>query len=174
MNATIEKTTETAAILTKKEMTEIAENFPLKNKKRQKLATRIIEDMAENSKYDVECAGNVVVGDVIRFDHFVSSICGWYSARKPKVEMKYSATYEAVVVADSYGEDKQQHTFSLFIFDGKGGTFLKTIKGRVLYRNAIMRKAWKNEADRAAAVKEKNGRGDYAREIRDERKAQAF
>lgn len=120
-------------------------------------------------EFTINCTGDVVTGDVIRFEE---SVFGG-SHRKPK----YLGTriVEAEVLNDSYGERKQQHTFSLLVLASTGTQALSpgartTRKGRNVYRNGTMRKPWTDESARGAARQEKHARGDRARAARDERR----
>ncbi len=84
-------------------------------------------------------------------------------------------TIVAKVVADSYGDAKQQHTFTLQVLASSGTQPLdvgkKTRrKGRNVYRNGTTRSSWSNESDRVAACDEKHRRGDGARLARGLRK----
>ena len=113
--------------------------------------------------YCICCTGDTVVGDRVRFDR--ATFGG--SWRKPTF-----AGYERVtgeIIRDSYGADKQQHTFTLRI-GGKHTGYEIRIKGRNLYRNGVWRKPWPDEAQRRAAVNEKHKRGARARAERFERK----
>ena len=113
-----------------------------------------------DEEYRIPCTGDVVTGDHVRFERAVFG--GSY--KRPTFEGFVLLTAE--VIADSYGQDKQQHTFTLILADGA-----KTlIKGRNLYRNSIWRKPWPDEALRAAALREKHARGDNARQARNHRK----
>jgi len=71
-------------------------------------------------------------------------------------------TVTGKIVKDSYGKDKQQHTFTLALEDGSE----LRIKGRNLYANGTYRKLWADESRRRAAAEEKHARGDSARAIR--------
>lgn len=111
-------------------------------------------------EYNIDCTGDVVVGDSVRFERAVFT--GSY--RKP-----FFAGFELItgkVVFDSYGSGKQQHTFTLRLAEGKK----LLIKGRNLYRNGVWRKTWDNEEDRYAVLEDKHLRGDRARLARDLRK----
>lgn len=117
--------------------------------------------MENTTLKQIDCTGDVVVGDVVSFERavFVGSF------KKPK--FSHNETITGKVVKDSYGADKQQHTFTLELVDGK-----KTlIKGRNLYRNGVTRLEWANEEDRKAVANEKHTRGDFARARRAERVA---
>jgi len=81
----------------------------------------------------------------------------------------------AKVLKDSYGYDKQQHTFSLEVIASDGYEPLaaetKTRrKGRNIYRNGTYRKLWADEGQRGKALSEKHARGDIARAERAERR----
>jgi hypothetical protein len=112
-------------------------------------------------EYSIDATGDAVVGDEVAFEKavFIGSF------RRPKF-----AGMELVVgkiIADSYGYQKQQHTFTLLLPNGEK----LRIKGRNLYRNRLYRKPWPNEKDRRAALEEKHARGAAARETREWRKA---
>lgn len=111
--------------------------------------------------HTINCTGDVVCGDRVAFER--ATFTG--SFRNAKF-----AGFERVVgevIADSYGADKQQHTFTLLRADGSK---IK-IKGRNLYANGVWRQPWADEAARREAAAEKHARGDQARAIRAERKA---
>jgi hypothetical protein len=114
---------------------------------------------AGDAEHTINCTGDCVVGDEVAFER--ATFTG--SFRKPKF-----AGFEMVVghiVADSYGAEKQQHTFTIEIADG-GKTL---IKGRNLYKNGVWRKPWADEAARHQAADEKHARGDRARAARQQR-----
>lgn len=118
----------------------------------------------------IDCTGDVVVGDRIQFEEAVFG----GSRRRPKI--LGTRTIEADVVADSYGEAKQQHTFSLVVRASNGFKPLDTgvrirRKGRNVYRRGAVRARWNDEAARVAVAKEKHARGDAARVARGVRKA---
>ena len=113
-------------------------------------------------KFEIDCTGDVVVGDHISFERATFS----GSWRKPKFAGMETIT--GLVVNDSYGSAKQQHTFTLKLEDGSK----LCIKGRNVYRNGVRRAAWADEAQRDEARTEKHHRGDDARRQRDERKSQ--
>lgn len=124
----------------------------------------VYPDMADVS-YTIDCTGDVVTGDEIEFTEAVFG--GSY--RKPK--FLGERTIRAVVTADSYGEAKQQHTFSLEITGSDGHDALKPgaktrRKGRNIYRNGTRRRPWADESKRNAVADEKHTRGDAARAMR--------
>lgn len=119
--------------------------------------------------YPVVATGDVVAGDTIRFEEGVFG----GSFRNPS--FLGNRTVEAEVMRDSYGADKQQHTFTLRILASSGIEPLEVgkvtrRKGRNVYRNGVWRQRWADEAARKAAADEKHGRGDAARAAREERR----
>ena len=109
------------------------------------------------AQYPIDCTGDAVVGDFVMFERAVFE--GSY--RRPVfVE---NETIHAEIIRDSYGADRQQHTFTLKTADGR----TLRIKGRNLYRNGTRRMAWPDESQRQLAQDEKHGRGNSARAVRD-------
>lgn len=100
-----------------------------------------------NSEYCTQCTGDACIGDEVAFERAT------FSGFK---------LVEGVVIADSYGEEKQRHTF---ILELKNGSIL-IIKASDLYRNRVYRKPWENESRRDAVLFEKHRRGNAAREAR--------
>jgi hypothetical protein len=85
----------------------------------------------------------------------------------------------ARVLRESYGGEKQQHTFTLEILACEGHDPIKpgtvtTRKGRNIYRNGTMRAAWPDEAARVTVADEKHIRGDEARSARNLRRGTGF
>lgn len=112
-----------------------------------------LSTFAGDAEHTLCCTGDVVTGDHVAFERAV--FCG--SRTRPKFDKFELVT--GVVVADSYGADKQQHTFTILLANGE-----KTcIKGRNLYANGTFRAAWADESKREAAATEKHERGDNAR-----------
>ena len=66
------------------------------------------------AQFCIDATGDVVSGDRIRFAEAVFT----GSHRKPKFAGE--RIIEAAVVADSYGSEKQQHTFSLVVLESWG------------------------------------------------------
>jgi hypothetical protein len=82
---------------------------------------------------------------------------------------------------DSYGRDRQQHTFTLRVIDAQGVNAQEVLdqqkargyitrKGRNVYRNGVRRHVWADESSRLVAADEKHERGDIARWQRDARR----
>ena len=118
----------------------------------------------------ISCTGDACTGDVIMFSETV-----WEgSFRKPK--SKGTRTIKARIVKDSYGVDKQQHTFTLDVEECTGVDLLETgstikRKGRNIYRNGTVRLKWADENERRKVLEDKHQRGDEARLARTARKA---
>jgi len=109
-----------------------------------------------DEEYLIDCTGDAVVGDEVRFEQ--ARYAG--SFRNPKFVGFRRVTGK--VVKDSYGAQKQQHTFTLLLLDSNETL---RIKGRNLYQWGTWRKPWLDEALRQSAVQEKHCRGDDARAI---------
>jgi hypothetical protein len=120
--------------------------------------------------FSINTTGDVVTGDVIQWEEGVFT-----SSKKPK--FLGNRTVRAVVIKDSYGSDKQQHTFTILPLSSSGTQPIAvgkqtTRKGRNIYRNGTMRMPWTNEDKRQAVANEKHARGDVARAARDRRKSE--
>ena len=110
-----------------------------------------------DSTYTIDTTGDCVVGDEVSFER--ATFSGSFRSAK-------FAGFELVqgrIVADSYGRDKQQHTFTIELMDGSK----IRIKGRNLYANGVYRKAWADESRRLQAAEEKHVRGARARQARE-------
>jgi hypothetical protein len=110
--------------------------------------------------YFIDCTGDACVGDCVCFERAIFS----GSFRKPK--FSHLEKIEAEIIKDSYGRDKQQHTFTLRLPDGQ----ITLIKGRNLYRHGCHRRPWTDEALRLQKLDDKHIRGDQARDNRIRRK----
>lgn len=114
----------------------------------------------------LDCTGDVVVGDSIRFKEAVFSRS---TGRRKLVGIR---TITARVLRDSYGEKRQQHTFTIEVIACVGvepieaGT-VTTRKGRNIYRRGTKRAAWADEDARRPVAEEKHRRGDAARAERE-------
>jgi hypothetical protein len=119
-------------------------------------------DFKGDAIYTINATGDCCVGDEVRFQRALFS----GSFRNPKF-----AGFELVtakIIKDSYGSEKQQHTFTLETEDGE----TTLIKGRNLYKNGVYRKKWEDESQRKKALDEKHERGSSARHQRRVRKNQ--
>jgi hypothetical protein len=112
--------------------------------------------------FTIDCTGDVVAGDTVRFTEAVFG--GPF--RRPRFLGERTIT--ALVVAETYGQDRGQHTFTLTVVAAEGtdppapGSTIRR-KGRNLYRRGVTRAAWADEDARRVAASEKHERGDRAR-----------
>jgi hypothetical protein len=116
----------------------------------------------------IDATGDVVSGDVIKFSEAV------FSGSYKNAKFEGNRIIVAKIIKDSYGSEKQQHTFTIQILDSSGFKPLSigtktTRKGRNIYRNKVERMLWKDESQRDKAADEKHGRGDIARALRSRR-----
>ena len=111
--------------------------------------------------FKINCTGDVCKGDHVLFVRDI-----WGGTRRKPQHLGYEII-TGVVIKESYGEAKQQHTFTIEQDDSYGKTL---IKGRNLYKYGTWRKVWKNEEDRQVALDEKHQRGQQARSDRALRK----
>lgn len=129
-----------------------------------------ISDYKGDKTYSIECTGDCVVGDEVRFDQAI--LVGTF----PNAKFEGFHRVTARIIKDSYGLAKQQHTFTLLVIDDSDGIKCPDtkliIKGRNLYRQGTWRKPWSDEGRRVAAADEKHTRGAVARKARDIRKNQ--
>lgn len=110
--------------------------------------------------YTIDCTGNVCKGDEITFEK--AEFTGTY----PRAKFSHMERRFLKVLKDSYGKDKQQHTFTCLDLETD---MVVRIKGRNIYRNGCKRKEWINEDDRLKVLEEKYSRGSEARKNRKER-----
>ena len=131
------------------------ENIPMKGE----IMTYQTSNYTGDNVYKINCTGDACIGDEICFERatFTGSI------KKPKFDG--FEKIEGVIISDSYGRDKQQHTFTLRKKDGE----LCLIKGRNLYANGVYRKPWTDEQARLKVLEEKHTRGELARSERAKR-----
>lgn len=125
--------------------------------------------MIDAGEFPIDCTGDACAGDTILF---AEAVFGG-SFRKPKYLGERRVA--AIIVADSYGAAKQQHTFTLEVIDSDGVEPLAagvktTRKGRNVYRMWTRRKKWPDESIRQSVLDEKHRRGDIARAERGLRK----
>ncbi|TFU00042.1 hypothetical protein EUV02_15455 [Polymorphobacter arshaanensis] len=124
------------------------------------------------SAFTIDCTGDACTGDIIEFTEGVFS----GSFRSPT--FIGDRTVRARIIKDSYGSEKQQHTFTLDVLECIGTNPITpgktTRKGRNVYRNGTMRQPWPCEADRQTAVDAKHKRGDQARSDRDQRRREGW
>lgn len=115
---------------------------------------------------------SIVAGDTVRWTESV------FEGQYPNSRFVGKRTITATIKNESYGADKQQHTFTLICVSAEGseaprpGDKLRR-KGRNLYRFGVERLKWDDEAARKMVADEKHARGKEARAARDRRKQEA-
>ncbi len=115
--------------------------------------------------YKINTTGDVCLGDsVIYIERNWQRKAINRFGKLANVIVNYTIV-EGVVISESYGAKKQQHTFTIKTkLDPR-----KLVKGRNLYAIGVWRKVWKNEAERLAVLDEKHCRGRAARSDRRDR-----
>lgn len=123
--------------------------------------------ISELDKNNLLSTNDIVTGDTILFSEAVFE----GSFRNPKYVG--DRTILCKIIKDSYGSEKQQHTFTLEVFDVEGISTdeilnKKTIrrKGRNIYKNGVLRMLWNDENEREKVAEGKHRRGSAAREER--------
>jgi len=106
-----------------------------------------------------DCTGDACKGDHVRFTKAI------WTGNYPNSRRSGSEIITGLIVKDSYGAEKQQHTFTILRDDTEKKM---RIKGRNLYREGCYRKRWDDEVEghspaRAAALEDKHQRGTTAR-----------
>lgn len=101
----------------------------------------------------IDCTGDAVTGDYVFFEKAV------FTGSYPNAKFSHMEKLEGLIVSDSYGKSKQQHTFTIQLSTGNK----IRIKGRNLYKNGCKRLQWTDESDRVKKLAEKHSRGDKAR-----------
>lgn len=126
--------------------------------------------MSINEKdFTINCTGDVCSGDIILFTEAV------FNGSYKKPVYAGDRRIAARVLKESYGAEKQQHTFILEILASDGKEPLSAgaktrRKGRNIYKNGTLRMAWANEDDRGVVLEEKHDRGSIARAERAKRR----
>lgn len=118
------------------------------------------------SSFCINCKGDVCRGDAVLFKQKVYEKSG-----KRHAKCIGNRIVAGKVIKESYGKQKQQHTFTIQVFWSKGPgklppLHLLLVKGRNLYRMMTFRQPWANEAERLKILEEKHNRGDNARRVR--------
>jgi hypothetical protein len=123
-----------------------------------------VSEFTGDAEFTINCTGDAVVGDEVRFERAT------FSGSFRNAKFAGFETITGKIVRDSYGRDKQQHTFTLEL--AEGGEL--RIKGRNLYANGLYRKPWADESLRHEAAEEKHVRGNAARAAREHRQIHGF
>eukprot|EP00897_Mesotaenium_endlicherianum_P004856 jgi/Mesen1/4399/ME000225S03389 len=119
-----------------------------------------------------DCTGDVCRGDIVLFEQNVFDVY-MPQARAAKNHLG-TRTIAGRIVKESYGAEKQQHTFTVEVLWSRGERALPPlkpllIKGRNLYRLRTRRQLWADEGERRRVLDEKHARGDAARRVRAEK-----
>jgi hypothetical protein len=123
--------------------------------------------------------GDVVAGDLVEWTEGVfSGFCGRSRWGRGSPKHLGDRRVMAEILRDSYGVEKQQHTFTIRVLASDGYAALApgtvtTRKGRNVYRNGCERIVWVDESARQAAADEKHMRGSEARAARERRRERA-
>ncbi|XP_072994406.1 uncharacterized protein [Typha latifolia] len=126
------------------------------------------EEFYPRCSFCINCTGDVCQGDVILFKQKVYQK---FNIVRRSADIAGRRTVAGRVVKESYGADKQQHTFTVEVLWSKGvkalpPLFPMLVKGRNLYRLKTFRQHWQNEAARSKVLAEKHKRGAEARHVR--------
>lgn len=111
----------------------------------------ILRKAAESLGYTEEITGDACQGDEIVFARAI------FSGSYKKARFAGIEVIEGMIVADSYGRHKQQHTFTIQRSDGEK----LLIKGRNLYSIGVFAKP-RDRSERAICLNDKHDRGDEA------------
>ncbi|CAM6130029.1 unnamed protein product [Calypogeia fissa] len=116
----------------------------------------------------IDCTGDVCKGDVVMFNQ---KVYNKYSVTAKRAAQSGSRTVVGRVVKESYGAQRQQHTFTVEVLWSTGCRPLSPmkpllVKGRNLYRRKTFRQEWADEGERKRCLDEKHERGAAARQIR--------
>ena len=105
------------------------------------------------TEYTIDATGDCCKGDQIEF------IRDKFEGVFPKSQWVGQEKIRGIIIKESYGPAKQQHTFTIL---QENGCKIR-IKGRNLYRYGVNRKPWISEAERIKVLEEKHKRGAEAR-----------
>lgn len=97
----------------------------------------------KREEYSINCTGDCCINDEIAL----------FNADKSD-ERQYGK-----IISESYGSEKQQHTFTIQLEDDDR----ILIKGRNLYKSDVYRKKWNDETQRSLIINEKHERDALAR-----------
>jgi hypothetical protein len=125
----------------------------------------------------IEATGDIVAGDNILFYEPL-----WATAFNPRQRRSPAPARYRVIVAEvvreSYGPDKQQHSFTPRVLESSGcdpfaGGTVVFRKGRNIHRNGCWRLPWPDQSARETARLEKHSHGNAARQERDARRLES-
>lgn len=123
------------------------------------------------NNFTIDCKGDVCIGDCIVFEEDV------FEGDYPDTIFKGKRLVYGIVLKDSYGKAKQQHTFTILVLKSEGVDADKLEvsskirrKGRNVYKNITKRIYWFDEGIRMLVLDDKHQRGNEARQKAKERK----
>eukprot|EP00250_Pteridium_aquilinum_P016160 c22972_g1_i1 orf=170-1438(+) len=125
------------------------------------------------STFSINCTGDACTGDIVLFRQKVYENYNKACRRSTQPPLG-KRVVAGRIVKESYGSDKQQHTFSVEVLWSRGPKPLPLlypllVKGRNLYRLQTFRQRWANEEERKRVLQEKHSRGSLARNAREDR-----
>lgn len=136
-------------------------------KKEELIKLSLAKQEKATRAYSINCTGDACTNDEVLFLQVILE-------RKPINRFGKLANQivgykwiEGTIIKDSYGIEKQQHTFTIKLKNQRGKKML--IKGRNLYKVCCFRKPREN---RLPDLLEKRERGNVARNARYDRKMQ--
>lgn len=122
------------------------------------------------SSFAINCTGDACTGDIVLFKQ---KVYGGYdiASRSSALPPLGKRVVAGRIVKESYGAEKQQHTFTVEVLWSTGMKALPPlcpliIKGRNLYRLRTFRQYWPSEEERRRVLAEKHARGNVARRHR--------
>ncbi|CAI9114463.1 OLC1v1015191C2 [Oldenlandia corymbosa var. corymbosa] len=123
------------------------------------------------ASFVVNCKGDACTGDVVLFEQNVYEMFN-IASRSATGPPSGTRLVAGRIIKESYGAEKQQHTFTIEVLWSKGEKPLPPlhqllIKGRNLYRLNTMRQKWEDETEREKMLSEKHARGSVARSKRE-------
>nr|XP_048334956.1 zinc finger CCCH domain-containing protein 62 isoform X2 [Ziziphus jujuba var. spinosa] len=123
------------------------------------------EALYPRQSFFINCTGDVCKGDVVLFTQKVYEKFDKVTRHGRVLGKRIVA---GRVVKESYGANKQQHTFTVEVLWSKGfkklpPLFPLLVKGRNLYKLKTFRQRWDNEEERLKVLAEKHKRGFEAR-----------
>ena len=114
----------------------------------------ILKQYAGEREYSIDRTGDCCAGDEVIFARPV------FTGTRKRARFAGIEIIQGVIIKDSYGKSKQQHTFTIET-EGKK----MCIKGRNLYGISVFAKL-RDERERGRTLADKHSRGNAAREDR--------
>lgn len=124
--------------------------------------TEQANEIIEKLKPYINIYNNDITGDATQGDEVVF-VEAQFTGSFKSAKFTGFEVVEGKIIKDSYGADKQQHTFTLELKDGSK----KMIKGRNIYKYGLFAKP-RDFEERQENLEEKHYRGEKARKIKNE------